>query len=62
MEPTKNKSNQSTARLPRPNAARYPDSGGDLRGIFKELRERLSAIAEAETRSVMYAEAHQDHR
>jgi len=62
MEPIKNKSNQSTARLPRPSAARYPDSGGELRGIFKELRERLSAIAQAETRSAGYGEAHPDHR
>ncbi|MCC7446679.1 MAG: hypothetical protein IT324_04645 [Anaerolineae bacterium] len=62
MEPIKNKSTQTAVRLPRPTPARYPDSGGELRGIFKELRERLSAIAEAETRSAAYGEAHPDHR
>jgi hypothetical protein len=64
MEPVKDKSNQGSVRvrMPRQNTERYVDSASELRGIFKELRERLFAIAESETRASVYGEPHPDHQ
>ncbi len=53
METIKVKGNQDTLKghSSRQDSERFSESRTEFRGVFKELRERLSAIAEAETKS-----------
>ena len=63
MATLKEKRNQGVGgiQMPRQIVERYVDSS-ELRGIFKELRERLSAIAESEARTAAYGAAQPDHQ
>ncbi len=55
METIKVKGNQGALKghSSRQDSERFSESSTEFRGVFKELRERLSAIAEAETKSAL---------